>query len=40
MTSYEFLLILHVVSVIIWLGSAFTVDLLFLRAEGIGEGAA
>jgi uncharacterized membrane protein len=33
MTSYEFLLILHVVAVIIWLGAAFTMDLLFLRAE-------
>jgi uncharacterized membrane protein len=33
MTRYEFLLILHVVAVIIWLGAGFTMDLLFLRAE-------
>jgi uncharacterized membrane protein len=33
MTSYEFLLILHVVAVIVWLGAGFTMDLLFLRAE-------
>jgi uncharacterized membrane protein len=33
MTRYEFLLILHVIAVIIWLGAGFTMDLLFLRAE-------
>jgi uncharacterized membrane protein len=33
MDSYEILLVLHVVAVIVWLGTAFTVDLLFLRAE-------
>ena len=33
MTSYEFLLILHVIAVIVWLGAGFTMDLLFLRAE-------
>jgi uncharacterized membrane protein len=37
MTSYEFLLILHVIAVIIWLGAAFTMDLLFLRAERTGS---
>jgi hypothetical protein len=31
MTSYEFLLILHIA--VIWLGAGFTMDLLFLRAE-------
>jgi uncharacterized membrane protein len=33
MDSYEFLLVLHVIAVIVWLGAAFTMDLLFLRAE-------
>ncbi len=33
MTLYEFLLVLHVIVVIIWLGAGFTMDLLFLRAE-------
>jgi uncharacterized membrane protein len=33
MTRYEFLLILHLITVIIWLGAGFTMDLLFLRAE-------
>jgi uncharacterized membrane protein len=33
MTRYEFLLILHVIAVIVWLGAGFTMDLLFLRAE-------
>ena len=33
MTRYEFLLILHLIAVIIWLGAGFTMDLLFLRAE-------
>jgi uncharacterized membrane protein len=33
MTTYEFLLLLHVLAVIIWLGAGFTIDLLFLRAE-------
>ena len=33
MTSYEFLLLLHLIAVIIWLGAGFTMDLLFLRAE-------
>ena len=33
MTLYELLLLLHVVIVIVWLGAAFTMDLLFLRAE-------
>ncbi len=33
MTSYEFLFVLHVAAVIIWLGAGFTMDLLFLRAE-------
>ena len=33
MTSYEFLFLLHVIAVIIWLGTGFTMDLLFLRAE-------
>jgi len=32
-TSYEFLLLLHITAVIIWLGAGFTMDLLFLRAE-------
>jgi uncharacterized membrane protein len=33
MTRYEFLLLLHLIVVIIWLGAGFTMDLLFLRAE-------
>ena len=33
MTSYEFLFLLHIIVVIIWLGAGFTMDLLFLRAE-------
>ena len=33
MTSYEFLVVLHITAVIIWLGAGFTMDLLFLRAE-------
>ena len=32
MTRYEFLLILHVIAVIVWLGAGVTMDLLFLRA--------
>jgi len=36
-TSYELLLLLHVVTVIIWLGAGFTMDLLFLRAERTGN---
>jgi uncharacterized membrane protein len=31
-SRYELLLVLHVVAVIVWLGAAFTIDLLFLRA--------
>ena len=37
MTSYEFFLFLHVVTVIVWLGAGFTMDLLFLRAERTGN---
>jgi uncharacterized membrane protein len=37
MTSYEFLLLLHIVTVIVWLGAGFTMDLLFLRAERTGD---
>jgi uncharacterized membrane protein len=37
MTSYEFLLIFHVLAVIVWLGAGFTMDLLFMRAERTGE---
>jgi uncharacterized membrane protein len=37
MTSYEFLLLLHIVTVIVWLGAGFTMDLLFLRAERTGN---
>src|SRR5918996_1429602 len=37
MTSYEFFLLLHVVTVIVWLGAGFTMDLLFLRAERTGN---
>ena len=33
MTRYEFLVLLHVLAVIVWLGAGFTMDLLFLRAE-------
>jgi uncharacterized membrane protein len=33
MTSYEFLFLLHIIAVIVWLGAGFTMDLLFLRAE-------
>jgi uncharacterized membrane protein len=33
MDSYEFLVILHFIAVIVWLGAGFTMDLLFLRAE-------
>jgi uncharacterized membrane protein len=33
MTRYEFLFLLHITVVIIWLGAGFTMDLLFLRAE-------
>jgi uncharacterized membrane protein len=33
MTRYEFLVLLHVIAVIVWLGAGFTMDLLFLRAE-------
>jgi uncharacterized membrane protein len=33
MTRYEFLFILHLIAVIVWLGAGFTMDLLFLRAE-------
>jgi uncharacterized membrane protein len=37
MTTYEFLLLLHVLVVIVWLGAGFTMDLLFLRAERTGD---
>ena len=37
MTSYEFLVLLHITSVIVWLGAGFTMDLLFLRAERTGN---
>jgi uncharacterized membrane protein len=37
MTTYEFLLLLHILSVIVWLGAGFTIDLLFLRAERTGD---
>jgi uncharacterized membrane protein len=33
MSSYEFLFVLHIIVVIIWLGAGFTMDVLFLRAE-------
>ena len=33
MTSYELLLLFHVIVVIVWLGAGTTMDLLFLRAE-------
>jgi uncharacterized membrane protein len=37
MTSYEFLALLHIITVIVWLGAGFTMDLLFLRAERTGN---
>jgi uncharacterized membrane protein len=37
MTTYEFLLLLHVLAVIVWLGAGFTMDLLFMRAERTGD---
>jgi uncharacterized membrane protein len=37
MTRYEFLVLLHIVTVIVWLGAGFTMDLLFLRAERTGN---
>jgi uncharacterized membrane protein len=37
MTSYELLLLLHIITVIVWLGAGFTMDLLFLRAERTGN---
>ena len=37
MTSYELLLLLHGITVIVWLGAGFTMDLLFLRAERMGN---
>jgi uncharacterized membrane protein len=37
MTSYEFLFLLHIITVIVWLGAGFTMDLLFLRAERTGN---
>src|SRR5919106_1776081 len=37
MTSYEFPLLAHIITVIVWLGAAFTMDLLFLRAERTGN---
>jgi uncharacterized membrane protein len=37
MTSYEFLLLGHIITVIVWLGAGFTMDLLFLRAERTGN---
>src|SRR5215208_3473337 len=33
MTRYDFLVLLHVTAVIVWLGAGTTMDLLFLRAE-------
>jgi hypothetical protein len=33
----EFLLLLHINTVIVWLGAGFTMDLLFLRAERTGN---
>jgi uncharacterized membrane protein len=36
-TSYEFLVLLHISTVIVWLGAGFTMDLLFLRAERTGN---
>jgi uncharacterized membrane protein len=37
MTSYEFLVLAHIITVIVWLGAGFTMDLLFLRAERTGN---
>ena len=37
MDSYELLLVLHVIAVIVWLGTGFTMDALFLRAERTGD---
>jgi uncharacterized membrane protein len=37
MTSYEFLFLLHIFTVIVWLGAGVTMDLLFLRAERTGN---
>ena len=37
MTSDELFLLLHVVTVIVWLGAGFTMDLLFFRAERTGN---
>ena len=37
MTSYEFLLLAHIITVIVWLGAGFTMDLLFLRVERTGD---
>ena len=37
MTSYEFLFLLHIITVIVWLGAGFTMDLLLLRAERTGN---
>jgi uncharacterized membrane protein len=37
MDSYELLLVLHVIAVIVWLGTGFTMDILFLRAERTGD---
>ena len=37
MTTYEFLVLLHILGVIVWLGAGFTMDLLFLRAERTGN---
>ena len=37
MTIYEFVLLLHIITVIVWLGAGFTMDLLFLRAERTGN---
>jgi uncharacterized membrane protein len=36
-TTYELLLLLHVLVVIVWLGAGFTMDVLFLRAERMGD---
>ena len=37
MTSYELLVLLHIITVIVWLGAGFTMDLLFLRAVRTGN---
>jgi uncharacterized membrane protein len=37
MTSYELLLLAHIVTVIVWLGAGFTMDLLLLRAARTGN---